>query len=71
MTTQKTKARKLPGDAFIGGGTVAACIGMLFAFTTANSGAGIGVVLSLTLGGLLLVVIGYLKRISAALMARQ
>ncbi|MEO6530571.1 MAG: hypothetical protein ABIN10_07550 [Specibacter sp.] len=67
MTTQKTTAGKLPGDVLIRIGPVAVAIGFFLAFMTAGSASGLAVILTLTIGGLLLVVIGYLKRISHAL----
>lgn len=71
MTTTKTKANKLPGDALIGFGPVIAALGLVMAFLTAGNAGGLALVLSLTIGGLLLVVIGYLKRISVALATKQ
>lgn len=70
MTTRKTKTVKLAGDAIIGWGTMAAIVGFVLAFATAGSGGGLVVTLTLTIGGLLMVIIGYLKRIAVALTNR-
>lgn len=71
MTTTKTKANKLPGDALIGFGPVIALLGLILAFMTAGNAGGLALTLSLTIGGLLLVVIGYLKRIAVIIASRQ
>ena len=60
----------MAGDAIIGWGTIAAIIGFVLAFATAGSGSGLAATLTLTIGGLLMVIIGYLKRISEALTNR-
>ncbi|POH57107.1 hypothetical protein [Arthrobacter glacialis] len=67
MTIQKTKTVNLARDAINGGGTVAAISGVVLAFATAGSVGGLTVTLTLRIGGLLKVIIGYLKRIALAL----
>lgn len=71
MTIPKARARKLPGDVLIGFGPVIAGLGLFMACMTAGNAGGLALILSLTIGGLLLVVIGYLKRISVALATKQ
>ncbi|NMR29952.1 hypothetical protein [Crystallibacter degradans] len=68
--TKKKASNRRPGDALIGIGTVLS--GVFFAFTliTTFSG-GIAVVpFTVVFAGLLLVVIGYLKRIAVAVETR-
>jgi hypothetical protein len=65
-TSSKTKTKR-PGDSLIGLGGMLSVLGLILAFMTASTATSIALALSLTLGGLLLVVIGYLKRIAVAL----
>ncbi|MCA4132938.1 hypothetical protein [Arthrobacter sp. M4] len=69
--TTGSKKTKTPGDALIGFGIIVTILGLILAFMTAPTGASIALTISLSLGGLLLVVIGYLKRIVVALESRR
>lgn len=71
QTTPSKKKTNGPGDFFIGIGGVVAVLGLMLAFVTASSAESIALTLSLTIGGLLLVAIGYLKRIAVVLESRQ
>jgi hypothetical protein len=64
------RINKRPGDALLGWGIVLAVLGFVLALLTAGYGGNLAVVLTLTVGGLLLVVISYLKRILIALESR-
>ncbi|MFI5084659.1 MAG: hypothetical protein ACHP7K_01890 [Actinomycetales bacterium] len=67
----KTRTSRKPGDSLVGFGAIAGILGMFLALMTAGSAVSIGLTLSLTIGGLLLVIVGYLKRITVAIEARQ
>lgn len=67
----KKKSRKRGGDALVGIGSILAIIGFLLALINMGSAAGTGANIMmgmvLVVSGLLMVVIGYLKRIAIAL----